>query len=481
MPYPFVLPTTSAFSFSSSFACESHPSLPLNASTYRGILRDALKKHKRLPASAQPAHLSLVISSLQDYLPYLLAIDAGLGRKTIHGDEVSVVLKFTPNIEWRPTLSGATIPGKEHARVKIQSLGYEISFVLSTLANAYTLQARAALHPLYVTSTAPVGTQQRQTAISTATKLLLDAASIYDHLARRAEALVTKPPCPDITSSTLRAQSSLAMAEATLLAVLKDDPYPAVVAQDRNKNDTEWMYKAPDIPKVRAHLFARLCLAASDHANKASSLCQSASREGAGKLDDDFLRYLEDLRRTSRAKACRFFGIDSELGGQTGTAIAWLNAASEALGVESKTAKAGIGLGFGRLRKEWSEKREDRKVEKGANWGSDAGRLEETRVIEMLEAKWTKQNDTMLTQAIPAAGSLLAQMPSGREIHTLKSFQPPVIARDTLDAMRAPPDRSDDAGNDQSSDEEPAGPGTDPVGAFPGTHTEYRTATPNYY
>ena len=50
---------------------------------------------------------------------------------------------------------------------------------------------------------------------------------------------------------------------------------------------------------------------------------------------------------------------------------------------------------MGRLKKEWSEKREDRKVERGTGWGADGGRLEETRVIEMLEAKWTKQNDTV--------------------------------------------------------------------------------------
>jgi hypothetical protein len=61
--------------------------------------------------------------------------------------------------------------------------------------------------------------------------------------------------------------------------------------------------------------------------------------------------------------------------------------------MERKEAKKSSG--FGKLKKEWAEKREDRKVEKGANWGADAGRLEETRVIEMLEAKWTKQNDTV--------------------------------------------------------------------------------------
>ncbi|KAH8885066.1 hypothetical protein GQ53DRAFT_751361 [Thozetella sp. PMI_491] len=478
MPYPFVLPTTSSFSFSSSFSCDSHPSLPLNASTYRGVVKDTLKKHKRLPPSSRSSNLSSVVSSVNSYLPYLFAVDAGLSHKAIRGEEISVIMKTAPSIEWRPTLSDHLVPGKENARVKIQSLEYEIFFALSTLANAHTLMARTALHPLYVTSTAPVGTQQRQNAITSATKSLLDAASLYDFLANRAESLVAIPPCGDITPATVRAQCSLALAEATLLAVLKDDPYPAVVAQDRNENDKEWMYKAPDIPKVRAHLFARLCLAASEHAAQAHSLCAAAGGKGI-KLNEGFVRYLEDLRRTSRAKACRFFGIDAELGGQTGNAIAWLLAGLQELGVAPKEAKKSGGLS--RLKKEWSDKREDRRVEKGAaNWGSDAGRLEETRVIEMLEAKWMKQNDTMMTQAIPPIGPLLTQMPSGREIHTVKPFQPATLDNMTLEAMRAPPDGSDDAGNYPSSDDETL-VDNNPVGAFPGTQAEYRTATPNYY
>ncbi|KAK1755365.1 hypothetical protein QBC47DRAFT_383508 [Echria macrotheca] len=477
MPYPFPLPTTSSFSFSSCFNCDSHPSLPLNASTQRAVVRETLKKHKRLPPSSQPANLSSVVSSLTGYLPYLFAVDAGLSHRAVHGDEINVVLKTAPAIEWRPTISDSLVPGKEPPRIKVQSLEYEVFFALSALANTYTLQARAALHPLYVTSTAPVGTQQRQAAVTTATRNLLDAAAIYDYLRSRSETLVTSPPCPDISPAAVSAKCSLALAEATLLAVLKDDPYPAVVAQDRNENDTEWMYRAPDIPRVRAHLFARLCLAASEHAAKAYSLC--AGRPAGGKINENFTHYLDDLRRTSRAKACRFFGIDSELGGQTGTAIAWLHAGLQELGIERKESSKKTG-GFGRLKKEWTEKREDRKVEKGSNWGADAGKLEETRVLEMLETKWTKQNDTMLTQVIPPVGPLLAQIPSGREIHTIKPFQPPLLEAATLEAMRAPPDRSDEPGAYGSSDEETLTEGT-PVGAFPGTQGEYRTATPSYY
>ncbi|KAI0970213.1 pH-response regulator protein palC [Xylaria arbuscula] len=479
MPFQFILPTTSSFAFSSNFTSESHPSLPLNASTHRGVVRDALKKYKRLPPSSQAANLPSIVSNITAYLPYVFAIDAGLSRASLHGEEINVVLTSTPVIEWRPTISDSAAPGREAPRIKLQSLEYDIFFTLSTLGYTYTLLARAALHPLYVTSGAPVSTQQRTTAITTATKHLLDAASVHDYLARRAETLSYSPPCADITQSTARAMASLALAEATLLAVLKDDPYPALIAQDRNDNDREWMYKAPEIPKVRAHLFARLCLAAADHAAQASSLCQSMRGKGTSRLNDDLLRYLEDFRKTSRAKACRFFGIDAELSGQTGNAIGWLRCGLQELGIEPRDAKKGLSLS--RMKKDWSERREDKKVERGTNWGSDAGKLEETRVIEMLDTKWTKVNDTMLTQAVPPTSTLLSSLPLGRDIHTLKSYLTPELSRQTLESMRSVPDRVDDYGGDQpSSDDERTL--VEAPGAFPGTSESYRSeSTRSYY
>jgi hypothetical protein len=59
----------------------------------------------------------------------------------------------------------------------------------------------------------------------------------------------------------------------------------------------------------------------------------------------------------------------------------------------------------------------------------------------------------------------MAAMPSGREIHSLKPFIPPVLEASVLEGMRAPPDRSDDY-DSGSSDED--GDAQDPVGAFPG-------------
>lgn len=393
MPFSFNLPTTSTFSFSKYFSSDSHPSLPLSASTYRGVVRDTLKKHKRLPPQEQSSNLGSVLLCLNNYIPYLLAIDAGLASQPMAGEEIDVVLKSTPTLEWRPTLSGNAIPGRESARLKIHSLEYEIYFVLSTLAYTQTLLSRAALRPLYSSSTVPPTTEQRTLAITTATKHLLSAASIHDYISTRSDQVSSDPPCVDIAKYTFRALSSLAMAEATLLAVLKDDPYPAAVAQARNKNDKDWMIKAPDIPKVRAHLFARLCLAAAEHAANAHSLL--STRTGKWKVDTDLLKYVEDLRKTSRAKACRFLGIDADLGGQTGTGIAWLQAGMHEIGISPEPEGGKSGLSFGRLKKGLTEKREDKKVEKGSSWGTDAGRLEEARALEMLEQKWTKMNDTV--------------------------------------------------------------------------------------
>ncbi|CAK7225601.1 hypothetical protein SCUCBS95973_005921 [Sporothrix curviconia] len=499
MPYPFVLPTTSAFALTAAFACPTHPSLLRTASTYRGVVRDTLKRHKRMPPESQTANLALVVSSLQDYLPYLLAAADGLaGRhKEVRVTPVSLqkdakdtkggkdkdtkAESSSVNLEWRPVLVDARLPGKEPPRVRIPltgshaaaALDSEAAFALAALGHAYALQARAALQPLYVTtSVVPIGAQQRLAAITAATKHLLAAAGVFLFAATFTEAIASSPPTPEVAPLALRSLAALSVAEATLLAVLKDDPYPAVVAQDRNENDREWMYKAPDLPKVRAHLFARLCLAAAEHAARATGGVSSSSTG----VSRGFVKYLQDLRHTSRAKACRFFAIDADLGGQTGTALAWVHAALQELDEggflsgsgSASSASAGGGSSLekknllDRFRKDRAEKRErkeDRRIERGTNWGSDAGRFEETRVLAMLDTKWTKQNDTMNTQIIPPAAPLLAQMPSGREIHTAQPMDPPQLDASVLEAMRAPPDPMDvladevDVGLSSSDDE----------------------------
>lgn len=388
MPYPFVLPTTSSVSFTDYFQSSTHPSLPLCATTARGVLRDALKRHKRIPAASQDSNLPTVLSALNDYIPYLFALDAGLSGASCAGEEIDLVLVRELEVEWRSTLS-ATLPGREPQRVKLTSLESELFFTLSTLAYVRSLQARAQLHRLY-DATLP-SPEQRAAAISGAMKSFLEANSIHTYLANRAGQWTTQPAAVDISIAVLGALAELTMAEATLITVLKDDPYPAGVLEDRNKNSKDWMFKSVEMPKVRAHLFARLCLASSEHAAKAQAMLGRAS-----KVNESLLAYVDDLRRTARAKACRFLGIDAELAHKTGEGIAWLRGARKELGLS-----ASIGdedkkpSGFSKLKQGWQEKREDRKIEKGEGWGTDAGKFEEGRVVNVLLQKWTKMNDTV--------------------------------------------------------------------------------------
>lgn len=386
MPFPFVLPTTSSISFTDYFSSSTHPSLPLCATTARGVLRDALKKHKRTPPSSRASSLTTVHSALNDYIPFLFALDAGLSGATCAGEEIDLVLVKELEVEWRTTLS-ASLPGREPPRIKLKSLENELFFTLSTLAYVHSLHARAHLHSLY-SATLPTP-EQRAAAISAAMKSFLDANAIHTYLVNRAGQWTTQPAAVDISVSVLGALAELTMAEATLITVLKDDPYPAVVLEDRNKQSKDWMYKAAEIPKVRAHLFARLCLASSEHAAKAQAMLGRAT-----KLDESLVEYVDDLRRTAKGKACRFLGIDAELGNKTGDGIAWLRGAKKELGFadieEEKKTSA-----FSKLKKDWQEKREDKKVERGENWGTDAGKFEEGRVVDMLLQKWTKMNDTV--------------------------------------------------------------------------------------
>lgn len=73
----------------------------------------------------------------------------------------------------------------------------------------------------------------------------------------------------------------------------------------------------------------------------------------------------------------------------------------------------------------------------------------------------------------------MASMPSGREMHSVKPFMPPVLEASVLEKMRAPPDRMDDHGGDGSSDEDEGA--EDPVGAFPGTKADYSGAGSSKY
>lgn len=481
MPFPFALPTTSSANLSEFLTSSTHPSLPLLATTKRSVFKDALKKHKRTAPRDQPSHLPAVQDAANAYIPYLLALNTASGYRDIGTEEVDVDIVKPLEVEWRMTIS-ATLPGREPPRPKVTGLHHELAFTLSSLAYTYSLAARSQLKVLYGSQVLSV--EQRTAAASSAMKHLLEAHRIHAFLVSLPSVSAVKDSPIDIQASTITALAALAMAEATLIAVTKDDPYAAAVAEDRNENNTDWMYKSPTIPKVRALLFARIALSAAEHANQAHGLL---ARSSSGKIDDDLVAYANDLRRTARGKAIRLLAVNAELSGNTGEALAWLNGAKRELGMSTEKSEDGKRKGLRGLKQSWQERREDKRVEKGGEWGMDAGRLEECRVVEMLDAKWDRENSAVNVQLVPDFEPLLAQMPSGRDFHPPQQpWTPPSLDPGTLMQLRAPPKPADKAfkgeEDDSGSEDGYRAANDEPVGAFPGTAADYgRSTTSNSY
>ncbi|KAL8672252.1 MAG: hypothetical protein Q9168_003275 [Polycauliona sp. 1 TL-2023] len=476
-------PTTSPLVYPAYLTSPSHPSLPLTTQTQRAILRSALKAYSHASGAQQPHHLTAIASALNNYIPYLLALSNGLDGKPVNGEEIDLVLTHEVECEWSSVLAAINplawpkMGGRgKKGRVKFRGIDAEVVMALTTLATVHRLIAREQLRSIFTAGSAFPEPDVRTTIVTGAMKGLLNANGVHNYLSILCASMAhpgtggkgKELQAPELLPGVQNGLAEIAMAEATLLAVLKDDPYPAIVKQSRDKNDKEWMVKAPEIPKVRAHLFARLCIAAGEHAGRAEALLSSSHLgSDAIKVDEESIDYARNLRKTARAKACRFFGIDEELGGETGKAIAWLRGAGKELELSDVAIQDGKGWakGWGKVKKGFEEKREDRRIEKGGDWGTDAGRFEEGRVVEMLEKKWTKINDTINTQLIPAFEPLLAMMPSGREIHSSASYVAPELEADVLERMRAPPDADDAralAGDEDSSEDEAD------VGGLPG-------------
>lgn len=434
MVYNYNLPTTSHLSFQNYIYSNTHPSLPQTASTARHTLRIALKTHKRLSSRERESNLQTILHALNEYIPYLFAINDGLSGRGIKSgggnagsggdEEVDITLKEEFVVEWRPVLSSlsailqsASSPrgvGGSNTRVRGRGIDFEIAFVLGTLGYVLSALARVTvLRTLYASSTPSA--EQRAAAVQNATKLLLQASAAHTLIATAHsfsdEDGNAHPPQLNTTVQT--ALASLALAEATLLAVLKDDAYTFACIQARNPNDKEWMVRAPQIPKVRALLFARLCVRSAEYAEQAVSGLGSAGASGSSttKIDEDLLKYVQTVAKVARAKACRFFAVDAELAGKVGEGIAWLRAGKGALGIKKALLPEGESAGksgaFSKLKKGWSDRRDERRLEKSNSGstvvvqgdelsrGDDAGWEEEGRVIDMLEVKWVKMNNTV--------------------------------------------------------------------------------------
>ncbi|KAK6348420.1 hypothetical protein TWF718_006216 [Orbilia javanica] len=474
MTFAFTLPTTSPVNFTTSFASSSAPSLPSATTTRRALLRDTLKRYKRLTTAEQYNNLPSLLSSISEYLPYLYTVDA-----YITSQDIAPLAEF--ETEWRAVLSRRTV-STELPRIRRKGLDYEICFATATLAYVHALRARSFLATA-IQAPPPTDSNATNTSvhlINQAKDQILTAASIFLYLQNRSttrERGGSQPAPADTTTSIYNALWSLCMASATLLAVLKDDPYPSIVALQHDKNSREWMYKAPTVPtKVRSLLLARLCMYSADMAGRAAAGVAATPGSGA-----ELKSYCDDMAKTAKAKACRFLGVDAEAQGKVGEAIGWVSAGKEVLGmvVGGDGDKGKLGRGLDILKKAREEKKME-KVPMEALLGPDAGRLEEAMVLNELERRWRKINDSVNFHTVPSTSSLLTTLPTGRPMFPENQiWTPPKLSSSELLQLQTQSPNGgelDWAGADDSGDDIIAQPESSmPPGGFP------RSQSTGYY
>ncbi|PWW79397.1 hypothetical protein C7212DRAFT_154077 [Tuber magnatum] len=464
MPFPYTLPTTSTISYPTYFESPLYPTLPLATSSHRGSLRNALKTHKRLPAASQASGIPSIINQLKSYLAHLLTLYDTLTAGDAFFKEGAPRLTTS----WRTVLSARKVAAKEPPRVARPGLSYEIFWSISALGYAYTLLARSQLQGILAapssstTSRGAADATAAANSLNQATANLFTSASIFQHLLTRPLPPHASSWPPDLSPQVLSALSSISLSAATLSAVMKQDPYPtylSIIATEKKKQQKskEWLYNPPAPPAgVRALLIARLCVAASDHAAKALGLLSTAEKTDAGEIGEELLRYADSLQRVSKAKACRFLGIDAEATGRVGEGISWIRSAKTILNASNSTSSVGSFVGD-RLRR--------RDV-----WGADAGKVDEERTLDALEGRWKKLNDSVMFQKCPDLEELMGRIPTGRELHqSIKSWEPPKLGVDELRALRAAGDLGAEVVvEEEDSEEGGAVVGTDDGGDYAG-------------
>ncbi|KAF8450134.1 hypothetical protein BGX38DRAFT_1092150 [Terfezia claveryi] len=431
MPFPFTLPTTSTVSFSQHYTSPTYPSLPLSCTTHRGILRDSLKAHKRLPLSAQGANIKHIINVTTEYISYLQFLQEALKS----GDASPIPTTLEIETEWRPTLSSSTRFGiTQSERRKGKGLEYEVFWVYSTLAYAHTIQARVLLME-FLSPTTSSPDSAASPLLPQATNHVLTSAQIFQYLLTLTPPIATagdqKNSIPvNICEPMLSSLASISLGSATLLAVLRTDPYPTYLAitgipGPKKNNDIyskEYLYSPPLPPTgVKAMLYSRLCIAASEHAVRAQGVISDLIR--AGVINEEYVRYLEDLKRVAKARGCRFLGVDAEVQGRLGEGLGWIKLGKEFLGGTIPTTSSN-----------------DDKEKKTLASRMEKLRLSnvhsELQTIEGLDAKWSKTNDKLVFEKVPATNSLVSKIPGGREIHDIKAYSPVKLGSESINTLR---------------------------------------------
>ena len=170
-------------------------------------------------------------------------------------------------------------------------------------------------------------------------------------------------------------------------------------------------------------------------------------------MGEEYIKYLDELRRVGRARGCRFLGLDAEAQGRLGEGLGWMKLASEILTGEGSSSntkeeeesskKKSLASRFKsssspssspssqaqslntNATSSSSSSIPQQSLAGGLPYNMDPCTLHsELQTILALTTRWSKTNDKLIFDRIPPTNSLMARIPSGREVHTVPEFVP---------------------------------------------------------
>ncbi|KAI8075326.1 BRO1 domain-containing protein [Gongronella butleri] len=371
MSYQFSLPTTGAVSFGDFFE-GGYTSELSDASAQRGRLRTVLKGLKKESQDARD--LTGVINTIDDYLPYLLAI-----VNCLESDELQI--KTTAfETSWRSTLSDHIIhTGSNAPRIIGAGIHYELIFVLLTYAYATSLQGSEYVHAIQqiqADSTAPAMTYNKAAdALNTAAGIFLYVA---DQVIPKAQHAKKDAPVETLRDVAV-ALSKMTLADAQSVAINK-----ALCHGNLSKS-----------------LAAKLYLGVAGQYEMAYGLISSVKE-----VTSELKKYLLDGTLFYKAMAKKYLALDAHDNQKMGVAVGFLRECKADL-------KSVQQLSL-------SKPHQMRKSTAVA-----ARALKEEESVNDLLQRFNLINDTVSYQSVPTRQDLQRMIPSGRSVLEMKPYIPP--------------------------------------------------------
>ena len=162
-----------------------------------------------------------------------------------------------------------------------------------------------------------------------------------------------------------------------------------------------------------------------------------------------------------KPEAVGFLGVDAEAQGRVGEGLAWIKLAQETLTGSVPASSSSTDEQEGKGKKTLASRMEKLRLSKSpspsslssftfgspqpdvsGNGGGLPPHLDpctvysESRVVESLDAKWTKTNDKLIFEKVPPTSTLVAKIPGGREVHTVQQFTPVQLGEDSVNQLR---------------------------------------------